>query len=75
MARSTGPDARDILVVAQEQHRAVIDAIVQREGARAEALMREHARIAHQNLRHALQSHQSLQRLPGASLIRRRTTR
>jgi GntR family transcriptional regulator, vanillate catabolism transcriptional regulator len=75
MARSTGPDARDILVVAQEQHRGVIEAIVQREGARAEALMREHARIAHQNLRQALQSHQSLQKLPGASLIRRRTTR
>ena len=72
MARSTGPDARDILVVAQEQHRSVIEAIVQREGARAEALMREHARIAHQNLKQALQSHQSLQRLPGASLIRRR---
>jgi len=74
MARSTGPDARDILVVAQEQHRAVIESIVQREGTRAEALMREHARIAHQNLRQALQSHQTLQRLPGASLIRRRAT-
>jgi GntR family transcriptional regulator of vanillate catabolism len=75
LARSTGPDARDTLVVAQAQHKAVLDAIVQREGARAEALMREHARIAHQNLREALQSHQSLQRLPGASLIRRRATR
>lgn len=75
LARSTGPDARDTLVVAQAQHRAVLNAIVQREGARAEALMREHARIAHQNLREALQSHQSLQRLPGASLIRRRATR
>ncbi len=75
LARSTGPDARDILVVAQAQHRGVVDAIVQREGARAEALMREHSRIAHQNLRQALQSQQSLQRLPGASLIRRRATR
>ena len=75
MARSTGPGARDILVVAQEQHRSVIEAIVQREGARAEALMREHARIAHQNLKQALQSHQSLQKLPGASLIRRRAFR
>ncbi|MBX3619760.1 MAG: GntR family transcriptional regulator [Rhizobacter sp.] len=75
LARSTGPDARDTLVIAQAQHRAVLDAIVQREGARAESLMREHARIAHQNLREALQSHQSLQRLPGASLIRRRVAR
>ena len=75
MLQSTGPGARDMLVVAQEQHRSVIEAIVQREGARAEALMREHARIAHRNLREALQSHQTLQRVPGASLIRRRSTR
>ena len=53
----------------------MIDAIVRREGARAEALMREHARIAHANLRDALQSHQTLQLVPGASLIRRRATR
>ena len=75
MTRSTGPDARDILVVAQQQHRSVVEAIAQREGARAEALMREHARIAHSNLRHALQSHKALQMLPGASLIRRRIAR
>jgi len=75
LSSAGSPRARDMLVVAQAQHRAVIDAIVRREGARAEALMREHARIAHQNLRDALQSHQTLQQIPGASLIRRRTTR
>jgi GntR family transcriptional regulator, vanillate catabolism transcriptional regulator len=75
MVRSTGPDARDILVVAQQQHRSVVEAIAQREGARAEALMREHARIAHSNLRQALQSHKTLQLLPGAGLIRRRVSR
>jgi len=75
MARTTGPDARDILVIAQDQHRSVLDAIIQREGTRAEALMREHARIAHRNLKQALQSHQSLQLVPGASLIRRRIER
>jgi GntR family transcriptional regulator of vanillate catabolism len=48
----------------------VIEAIDRHEGARAEALMREHARIAHANLREALQSQQGLQRLPGAKLIR-----
>lgn len=72
MSRSTGPDARDVLVVAQEQHRSVMEAIVKREGARAEALMREHARIAHKNLSRALQSQKTLQLLPGAGLIRRR---
>ena len=71
LARSEGPQARDVLVVAQEQHRAVVEAIVQREGSRAEALMREHAHIAHRNLREALSSRQAMQRVPGGSLIRR----
>lgn len=75
MVQATGPRARDTLVVAQQQHRSVIDAIVRREGARAEALMREHARIAHANLRDALQSQQTMQLVPGASLIRRRAPR
>ena len=74
MMQSTGPRARDVLVVAQQQHRSVVQAIAQREGARAEALMREHARIAHANLRDALRSHQALQHVPGASLIRRSRT-
>ncbi len=72
MMQSTGPAARDNLVIAQQQHHCVIEAIVQREGARAEALMREHARIAHHNLREALQSHKRMQLVPGANLIRRR---
>ena len=75
LARAPGPDARDVLVVAQAQHRAVLDAIRQREGARAEALMQEHARNAHGNLRAALADHRRWQLVPGASLIRRRTTR
>jgi GntR family transcriptional regulator of vanillate catabolism len=74
-ASALSPRSRDALVVAQAQHRAVIDAIAGREGSRAEALMREHARIARQNLREALQSHKSLQKIPGASLIRRRNSR
>jgi GntR family transcriptional regulator of vanillate catabolism len=72
LAQSVGPRARDVLVVAQEQHRMVIEAIVQREGARAEALMREHARIARRNLQQALRNQQALQLVPGAGLIRRR---
>ena len=75
MAQSVGPHARDILVVAQEQHRMVIEAIVQREGSRAESLMREHARIARRNLQEALQSHHTMRLVPGASLIRRRAQR
>jgi GntR family transcriptional regulator of vanillate catabolism len=74
MAQSVGP-LRDVLVVAQAQHHMVIEAIVQREGARAEALMREHARIARRNLQQALRDQQSLQLVAGAGLIRRRPER
>ncbi|WP_435170210.1 GntR family transcriptional regulator [Falsirhodobacter sp. 1013] len=61
--------ARDHLLIGQEHHRAVLDAIAQRQGARAEAIMREHARLSQRNFDHAL----GLDRLPenfrGASLI------
>lgn len=70
MLHATGEHARDTLVIAQQQHRAAIEAIQQREGSRAEALLREHARFAHANLREALQSRQGWQHLPGARLIR-----
>jgi GntR family transcriptional regulator of vanillate catabolism len=65
--------AREMLLIAQAQHRAVVEAIENREGARAEALMREHARIAHRNLRLALQNQKALSRLLGGNLIRRDT--
>ena len=54
VAQANSPRARDMLVVAQDQHRQVIDAIEQGEGARAEAIMREHSRLAQRNLRHSL---------------------
>ncbi len=71
MVQSIAPDAHEVLVLAQAQHRAVIEAIEQREGARAEALMREHARIAHRNLKSAFDSQKAMTRLQGGNLIRR----
>lgn len=50
------------LVVAQAQHKAIISAIELREGARAEALAREHARIARQNLDLVLEEQPDLRR-------------
>lgn len=41
---------RRTLPPAQEQHRALIEAIVAREGARAESIAREHARAARRNV-------------------------
>ena len=67
--------ARDMLVVAQDQHRQVLDAIERREGARAEAIMREHSRLAQRNLREVLDG-RPLEHAPPAwpavKLIRRR---
>ncbi|HMO06558.1 MAG TPA: GntR family transcriptional regulator [Paracoccaceae bacterium] len=42
------------LTAAQEQHRAIIDAIANREGFRAESLAREHARSARRNVEYLL---------------------
>lgn len=71
LVRATERSARDQLIVAQDQHRTVLDAIDKREGTRAESVMREHARIAQRNLGEALANRQALQRVPGANLIRR----
>lgn len=54
---ANSPQARDMLVVGQHQHRQVLDAIERREGSRTEAIMREHSRIAQLNLRATLQRH------------------
>jgi GntR family transcriptional regulator of vanillate catabolism len=71
VAQANSPKARDMLIVAQDQHWQVLDAIERREGSRAEALMREHSRMAQRNLREAMQS-QSLDQVPGVRLIRKR---
>ena len=65
------PGARDTLVVAQHQHRQVLQAIAQREAGRAEALVREHSRIARQHLSLALQNPQHAA-TPGVQLIRKK---
>jgi GntR family transcriptional regulator, vanillate catabolism transcriptional regulator len=73
VVQANSPKARDMLIVAQDQHWQVLDAIERREGARAEALMREHSRLAQRNLRAAVQGGgPMMDQLPGVQLIRRR---
>lgn len=72
VVQTNGPKARDMLMVAQDQHWQVLDAIERREGARAEGLMREHSRLAQRNLREAIQG-QHLHHMPGVQLIRQKT--
>jgi GntR family transcriptional regulator of vanillate catabolism len=70
LAQAALPAAQRILAVAQEHHRAVVEAIEHREGARAEALMREHARLARRNLEFVLRDQDTLRLVPGGGLIR-----
>lgn len=70
--QSSSPEAHRVLTVAQDQHRCVVEAIGRRESARAEAIMREHARLARRNLERAFGNQRMLELVPGAALIRRR---
>ena len=64
------PDFRDGLRRAQWQHRAIHDAIRAREGTRAEALAREHARLARANREYVMREHPGLaSRVPGLALV------
>jgi len=47
----------------------MIEAIERREGARAESLAREHARLALTNLEIVMRHREVLERMPGAALI------
>lgn len=63
------PDIRSSLVIAQSQHRAIVNAIELHEGARAEALAREHARLTRVNLDAIIENRKLMTKVPGLSLI------
>jgi GntR family transcriptional regulator of vanillate catabolism len=64
----------EMFVVAQSQHREMLEAIRNREGARAEGIGREHARLAGRSLRlklrHELHEQQA-DRMPALERVRR----
>jgi GntR family transcriptional regulator of vanillate catabolism len=63
---------RASLAGAQAQHVAMVQAIELREGSRAEAIAREHARLARKNLEYVLHTDRTLlRRIPGLSLLTR----
>jgi GntR family transcriptional regulator of vanillate catabolism len=65
------PGSFDILRIAQHQHHDIVEAIESRAGTRAEALAREHSRIARKNLELALRNADALGEMAGAALIQR----
>jgi GntR family transcriptional regulator of vanillate catabolism len=60
---------RESLLVAQHQHRSLLEAIAARHGTRAEQIAREHARLSRRNLDLVLERREILADLPGAPLL------
>lgn len=71
IAQAQLPGSQLIMKLAQMQHHDIVDAIEARAGARVEALVKEHSRIAQKNLELALRHTEALDRIVGASLIQR----
>jgi GntR family transcriptional regulator, vanillate catabolism transcriptional regulator len=63
------PESREILVVAHRQHLWLVEAIEHREGARADSIAREHARLSLTNLEIVLSHRGLIDQVPGASLL------
>ena len=68
-ARSKLPRAAQMIVVGQEQHHAILDAVAHRQGTRAEAVAREHAQLSRRNLEMSLIDEDIRNYVPGSSLI------
>lgn len=68
--QATSPESFRILLVAQEQHRTIAQAIASGDGARAESLAREHARLAQRNLDAAVRDIETFRRMPGGMLVK-----
>ena len=63
------PESREILIIAHRQHLWLVDAIEGREGARADSIAREHARLSLTNLEIVLSHRGLIEQVPGASLL------
>ena len=68
-AQTSVPAFRASLGVGQAQHRAIALAIEMREGSRAEAVTREHARLARINLDFVMKDKDLIERVPGLVLV------
>lgn len=66
------PGVRTILIVSQDQHRSIVEAIGNREGARVQALTIEHSRSAWKYLRIAMNVRDPVDPVPGLSLVMKR---
>jgi GntR family transcriptional regulator of vanillate catabolism len=59
---------RELFLISADQHCAIVDAIANREGMRAETIAREHARVARRNFEDALRHRERIADLAGAKI-------
>lgn len=64
MAQTQLANSWEVFFVAQEQHRCIVNAIENRESARAEALAREHAHLSLNVLRNVVNNKNAIQQIP-----------
>lgn len=62
-------ELQELFLICADQHCAIVEAIANREGMRAEVLTREHARVARRNLEDALRNREQLHGWAGAKLM------
>lgn len=63
------PETLRVLALAQGQHHELLEALETGDGARAESIGRDHARMATRNLEYALRDEETLRAVAGSSLI------
>ena len=62
-------EASQVFIISREHHHRIIDAIANRQGARADSLAREHAQLTRRNLEIMMADPDVLSALPGGALI------
>jgi GntR family transcriptional regulator of vanillate catabolism len=62
-------DLRELFLISADQHCMIVEAIANREGMRAEAVTREHARVARRNFEDALKHREHIYDLASAKLV------
>jgi GntR family transcriptional regulator, vanillate catabolism transcriptional regulator len=69
LAQSDLPNARENLIIAHDQHRGILDAVIAGEGSRAESIAREHSKLAQRDFRATAQRKEWRKQVAGGNLI------
>jgi GntR family transcriptional regulator of vanillate catabolism len=69
MARRDSEDIRHVMMISQQQHRTILEAIENRDGARAEAITREHAELSLSAARRVFDTPDQAERVPALNLL------